>query len=1075
MRSIERWANSQRIGIASYVLHVLPVSDPLFDSARQLLLGYLQEFGQETRQSFLLRLPLSVLDLLATTMRQEKKIGKALAVYYTEVEEARRQLCEGNEPPIAQAQIWAYYALLGRSSPLRLVRLGRTLFNNDRNWRQAEKDSIVVEQLASLLQVLRAPWSMTEDKLSAVGEMAPLLQETPHWAQIENIVFHQLFCWPLLVLAGDHDQDARLGISFPVAVDIDLPLSDSEFDDRLFDDPAFERIDHRRCITLRGEAGTISIDKWTGHLELSARVAKKLWRAKHGNHGDFREKIKRAKIIFDFRVAQSVAADLERIGLGQISIIDGSADAYFAQAVLNRLRGGPGILASAVTGLIGEQLCHEDGTPALNYKLIPPGGIVNKLMYAFACQNFERVVVPAGVEEDVQSVLSNSSVAVEEDSPGAQALAGGMSVQTAEVNYAHDLQDLADIVQVGGWRQYQYIRCPEVAWAIHTARTAPKRRPGLLDAKDPRVEQVIHFLASNSSRVSSLNASAVVVASALWHINMGLRPQIRPYPPPSLSWAVIRTTDGEQDTRFWQVLWRVVGASEDDFAAFLHHPSREEAVARLADALNKFEPDRECPSHRAPDIVVIVGFKRFDESLAQVLNPLSRPFMVAPILHELKRYLLGPFDNRLVPLVGKSRILLLPEDTLEAAPEDEDVQPLTPTGAALLKVLATFEGGFSQQTASLLLSEFNVSGLAVRKLLHTLAKEGVLRYGQGIYHIPHVLKEKLRSDENPNVLAPRHFAAGCALAPFVAGVKFPALALDVAFNPENLHEAEKHFALAFRYAQVSSNHTVRNRSQVAMQRLERFAELPGWGTVDRLLKSQHLGRDAYEMSTELLRFQQSAEVRSHPAHLVVAARAAAQWVKSFRGSDNLEWGQRLRRIANDYFVQALEACSYFPSEERFNRLHVLTNYTMYMIEHEPQRETDLYHYKNEAWDLLLNGVDGQAVWGEWFEWLADSEDDHSKASSLYRLGRRWKPQWAQLWVKGVGASFLAGLDEDVQEIRKALSSDQASSLLSKAQPGYRKHRQRVAKSDAVTARWHEGFRLFKEFWGSTHSLTLHDQ
>ncbi|MCI0724904.1 MAG: hypothetical protein L0338_38960 [Acidobacteria bacterium] len=1069
---MERWLRSHRIGVASYLLHVLPAHDPLFEPTRQLLLTYLreQEGGTETRQSFLLSLPPSVLDLLANTTRQHGKVGSALFAFYPEVNEVLNQLGIGqNESPVGLGQIWSYHALMSRSTPLRLVRLGRTLFR-DRKWREVEKESSMVRQLVLPLQILRSPWSRTKDKIAAVREIAELLQDTELWAQIENILLHHLFCWPLLVFLGSSGATANLGVSLPISVDLDLLSDDYSFEDASFDDTSFDRMNHRRYVTINGQSGTISVDQWIDHLEQSVRAGKKLWRAKHGNHGDFRKSVKRAKVIFDFTFAQAIVADLGRAGLGEISIVDGSADAYFAQVVLNKLRGGPGILASAVTGLIGEQLSHEDGTLALNYKLIPPGRIADKLKYVFYSGNFERVVVPAGAEEEVQTMLmsSPSDTSLDVEASDSMGVEFRQSAQTAEIYYAHDLQDVADIVQVGGWRQYRYVRCPEVAWAVHSAR---QRRPGLLDAKDSRVQQIMRFLSSNGSPIATLaNVSPIAVASALWHINMTLRPQILPYPPPSLSWVFIRPLDSEQDSRFWQVLWRVVGASAEDFAKFLQHPSTINAVERLANIFNKFEPDREYPSHRAPDIIVLVGSECFDNSANQTCNPLSRPFMVSPILKQLNEHLLGPHDNRLLPLVGRTRILLLPENKTESAADHENVEPLSARDVSILRVLATLRWGFSQQTASLLLSEFNLSGIAVRRLLQSLRNKGALRYGQGIYHIVPSVMATLQTDKDSNVLSRRHFAAGCALAPFVSRSTFPALTLDVAFSAEHLHEAEMYFSLGIYYAHQSSNTKLLSLCRTALQHLERFTVVPSWGTVDKLLKAQNLSRDAYETATELLSWQRSSNVTSHPSHLVSAARAAAQWAKSFRGPGDSNFQQMLRKQADGYFSQALQTCSEFPSEEGFNRLYVLTTYSAYLIENEPERREELKRIARQAFELLAGGADGRAVWGEWFEWVADEEDEHSKASALYAIGRSWKPEWAQLWVKGLGASSLGRLDESVEEIRNSVSSDQAVSYLSRAEPGYRRHCKRGEGAKHISERWNEGLNRFEEFWGTNPNV-----
>ena len=151
-------------------------------------------------------------------------------------------------------------------------------------------------------------------------------------------------------------------------------------------------------------------------------------------------------------------------------------------------------MGSAVTGLIGQLFRRPrlNNTPVLNYRFTSPGGIREKLDYAFAAQIYERVVLPMGAEDDVAVAITAirdgaTSVAphttgamlasgpdfatdlAEVEAPAAAIAAGATfaAAQTAEVIFAHNLQVVADASQSGHWRQYQYVRCPELLWGIH--------------------------------------------------------------------------------------------------------------------------------------------------------------------------------------------------------------------------------------------------------------------------------------------------------------------------------------------------------------------------------------------------------------------------------------------------------------------------------------------------------------------------------------------------------------------------------------------------------------------------------
>lgn len=968
---------------------------------------------------------------------------------------------EEEPSPLTLAQIWAYHALLGHSSPTRLVRLGHMLFRQG-GWRQVEKDVGVVEALSSCLKVLRDPWRSTEERCRAIGQMAGVLRNTPYWTeipywvQIENILYqHQLY-WPLLVLDGTEawtlpegsTSIAALAVSLPVAVDVSF--------------------DGRGGVHLKGTRGIVLADKWKEHLAVAARVGKELWRAKHGNHGSFREDVLRTSVTFDFSVAQEVGRDLAQRGIESITLDDGSADAYFAQVVLHRLLGRTSTLMSAGTGLIGKRCRNEDDTPALNYRFMPPGGIPDKLRYVFACRTFERVVLPKAEESEaiVQKLLTADvpDASAGQEPPARRGMVNRAVDQTAEVLFAYDLHTLADTMQVRGWRQFQYARCPEVAWAVHNAREG---RPGLLDYEDTRVQHVIRMLNGNSSPIVRCNTSPIVVASALWHINSYQRKVMDPHMPPSLSWAFIRPLDREQDTQFWELVWKVMGASPEDFYAFIQHASMEEAIDRLASALNKFEPDLYCPSHRGPDILVLVGTQRFEDSRERTLNPRSRPFMVASILEELLRSgrLRGPHDHRLWPLIGKTRIVLLPADEPIVVGGEVHLNRLHPREVSFLRALATFEGGFTQHTARLMLTEFgDYRGAEVRyKILEPLVRKGILREGQGWYHIPRHLLKSLRAEEGPEKLAQRHYRAGCALAPYVTEVEIPSLALDAAFSPEYTPEAAEHLWLAIQYARPAGDQKLRQASRKALQHLTRFALIPSWGLVNGFLQVG-LSRDAYEMAADLLAWQHASQVESHPSQLLLAARAAALRAKDFgEGSNNPERGRQLRQEANRYFREALDHCTYFPSEEGFNRLHLLTAYAVYLSEQEPEREEDLNHLSRQAIDLLVQGVTPRSVEGQWFELMGDREPSHANASNLYQWGTEAISEWAQLWIKGIGAASLAGLSEQVDRFRNALSADKGVDLLAKSRGAYQ--RQRKKSPVHVVLRWEEAFRLFDRFWG----------
>ena len=1037
---MEQWLASQRIGLAAYAVQVIDPDYELerFTSAWQLLFQNIcTEPGQrpESRRSFFLSLPPVVLTLLSAATQQEKA-GKEINAVFPEIKAALHNLSKRDEPSVlGRVQVWASHVLLGQGDAYSLVSLWRTLFGNE--WPNIGKKSKIISEISLSIETLRDPWSTTEERCRAISRLNIWLSKTPHWPQIENILYQYQFYWPLLVfdqatgkgLSQNIDPTNAIAFSFPVAVDI------------LFDG--------HDAVLLKGVMGNVLLDEWKRHLQKAARIGKELWRAKHGNCGSFKYEVNKASVIYDFSNAQKIAHDFAQHKIGKISLEDGSADAYFTQAVLHKLLGRSSTLMSAVSGLIGNQIINpEDGRPTLNYKFIPPDGLKNKLAYVFACKTFERVALAKGTEAEVANILSDET-----------------TDQSAEIVFPYSLQNLADTVQVRGWRQQHYIRCPEIAWAAHTIRK--KKRSGLLDSQDERVQNLVKRLNQNFSTVIWCETSPIVVISALWYINTYQREITNPNDiPPSLSWAFIRPIENEHDVRFWQLLWKVMGASNKDFYEFIHHPSTEEAVTRIANALNRFMPGLDSPGHRAPDVIVIVGSQLFKDNYEESTNPTARAFMVHTLLEKLSLpgRLQGPHDDRLFSLIGKTRIILLPRDEHITVGREVSIEKLCPEEVSLLRALAVFKGGFPFQVAQLMLSEIQELR-EVPILMETLKKledKDALRKGQGIYHIPFNLSQYLQSEENLEKVAQRYYRAGCALAPYTVGQNFPALSIDKAFNPENTHEAELYFSLALQYAKRTNQEKLRQASWDALDHLSRYIDLPDWSTLENLLKAGGHGKRAYEMAKELLKHQHDACVMSHPYNLITAARATIQWMKSHgENSNNPKLGQILRQEINSYFRQALEYCSTSLLEET-DRLYMLSSYAVYLYDFEPDRKQDIQCLSEQVSDLLHKGINPKGIPGQWFDFLADEELDHAKASSIYKLGIGVVPEWSELWIKGLGSASLGGLSEQVNRIKNTCSMDDAIRILSKSRGLYQR-RISILPMHALD-RWNEGLRLFSRFW-----------
>ena len=212
-----------------------------------------------------------------------------------------------------------------------------------------------------------------------------------------------------------------------------------------------------------------------------------------------------------------------------------------------------------------------------DFWLATPGGIKAKVRHFFDTRAFERLVLPN--DEAVNQIVSEVRAQAWTSPADPE---GALFADDAEVLFASKLSNVADIVQVEGWRKTAFVRCPEVAWHLF-GDNAPGPRP----ATDPAVAQVLENLASNTQRVLSLqDVSPTVVASAMMQINQRIHSNNQPASPPGLAWCVVRAVREEQDSKFWRTLWRLIGAPLTDYELFRASPTVDIAAHRLADALS---------------------------------------------------------------------------------------------------------------------------------------------------------------------------------------------------------------------------------------------------------------------------------------------------------------------------------------------------------------------------------------------------------------------------------------------------------------------------------------------------------
>jgi hypothetical protein len=1106
-KRMRTWLNAQRIGIAAYgvMMSLQFVRVPLlcrgdgqkytelvqefrenlqlalYDSLREHLM---EQDDSSNLQNRLSQLPPVVLYLLNNLLTKPlKNVPEFVRDLKNPVKEAIIWLDKSyprTPSCLGKAQIIAYHIFDSVASARRLIRLGlslggRSSYQWQNPWNSLLEDPARIEQLEELLRKIRIPHLDTESTLFTICQLGDILRRIPIWPQLENILISQTFCWPLLVF-GDEKND--LGISLPVSIDI------------TFDDKGEVEIRPEGIQSEGNVSGGVDASQWRENLETSVKAAKDLWLGKHGNYGvferwrstptDFRYRVYHSSVTFDFLKANHILGNIKA------SLREGSADSYFAMAVLGRFLGRRRHISSAVMGLIGER-CKNKKTQKeeLDYWVKSPGGIFAKLHYLVAKRTIERVAVAE--ETEIECALKNLLRGKKklEDKSAVREINNFSIVKIAS---GAKLSNLADIVQVEGWRQYRFIRCPEIQWAVHDEYYS--QRQGLLTMNDTRVRYVMNLLRENKSFILDLmeeqDVTPRIMGSALWHINMTLRNQMSPKPP-MFSCLFVRATPDQQGSRFWEVLWNGIGAPLVDFEQLYSVSSPKKAATVLTETLNRFQPLETSPGYRSPDLIIIIGLEQFLENLEEIENPLRRPLDIVPVLREITsqgQLRIAPNAEALSSYLRKTRIILLPDhpdkdlDLLRPriAPEELDIKD-----QAIISALSTFRWGFTHSMVPLLLDTAGIKYYmdklgSIHNYLNKLHKNGTLRYCQGWYHFPSTLRKELYQSIPEVEKVKYHIAAGTALAPYTKGKAVPAMAFDQVFLPEHIYEALFHFNRAQWLATIQGNQ-MEWLGQMALNQktaILRFTAFPSWSTIGSLTQCGNAAafRDAYKMGCENVDvLDKNIMLSLHPGFYLNIARAGVAWYKNeTRTNVKVVLGEEL--IGEEgIFEKALNACENprFCNELDYNRLCVLSEYSTHLAQIGGEHSKKVKAFDREILRLLESNVDGRGVKGEWFERLGDGIKKHSEALSLYRLGIKCVPQWHQLWIKAFGTltnpdRILASLQE--YAVRESLTMEKAIAYIVRTAD----KRWNPYPPQWVKDRWNRGLKLIDEVWGYTKEV-----
>lgn len=978
---MNRWILSQRIALLGHLLGsrratLMPGSKLLksrefFRILRQRL-EYLLEDGARRHAHFLEGLPPVVLEILLAI--PPLRLGDVLRDRRSVWERIRENHFESHKYNISRieaAKIAATHLLHPLTPGDKFSAMVARTFRDLRMPAPFEQE----------IQTLKSPCANTLDKLDAITEMGKHMQDRPEWTQLENALLHMLFTWPVLVLG-------RSAVSLPTCLDV------------FFDGQG----QSASVAVLGGEV--VKPHGWGRSLERVARAAKDLWRSKHGNFGRFRDTVETASILLDLSMADEIVRHLvprryQKDYVIGVALEGSSMEAYFCQAVLSRFVGAT-CFAAAVTGSIGRRITRES-EEGIDFEFRWPAKAAEKLRFIFQTKYFERVIVPNFKNLPARKLERQEHTFI------TKAL---KREQNTEVNQAANLQTVANCVFGHGWRANRYVRCPDIAWALH-----PTGRR-LLPNHESLVEKCLAELRDSKSSVCWLSEelNLIHLASALYHLNRkSTREANFNYSlPPKVNWSFVRTTPDETGLRFWWTVWGAISGSRKLFEEFCRSENATAAARVLAKALNFLSPSEFDPARRAPDLLILVGTKR-------QLGFIDPCMAFETITQQLdSRSLLA--STHFNSIIGGTRLILLQEDQKQCAVNSESFQEVNDDEYHILDALSTFRFGFTQNMAQLLLNEMRIELPEIRMTLKRFVRKGFLRYRLGTYHLtnwePSRLDDQFLAVGGRNRLYEAYYceiAAGKAYAPYLFSTRMPRVSLDRSFRPENIHEAKYHLLRAKHYAKSLNLPTARALLK-KLTIIDEIIDCSGWHTVIYLMKGRANAK-ANKLSQYLLSVSRNqGRERLHPRHLLTAAMAAEAHLVTLLRHADVNPEKIRKKILH---IGALYKEAAFSAEKghrldrgNCNLLLVLTRWAFFLAKfgRTPDDVKTEQYLTRRALALLDKGTPGTYALGEWFELVGDRLKDHVRALRLYHMGVVWTPAWRPLWIKYIGAKELAAHD-----------------------------------------------------------------
>ena len=623
------------------------------------------------------------------------------------------------------------------------------------------------------------------------------------------------------------------------------------------------------------------------------------------------------------------------------------------------------------------------------------------------------------------------------------AVPGGAEETYLEINYAYSLTVAADAAQLGGWRPHGYVRCPDIAYLIHT-------EPALLPPLDfPLVETTRNVLLTNEYSAVRLEAghTALALAALLSQLNYVWR-FARRKPPTSLSWQFIRAVPGETGTRFWHLFLKTLGASDVAIKEHFLRNDTQFTAQLIAGIISGNEQAQRLGCHEAPDLVVVFGARHlWDEGKSELERqeiPLDVTRVFRAIQAEPVIAMREPFELQ----IGPARIVFIDDDQTYMNTAYFKSLPSVPELPPLIERLSLFDHGFTLQQARYVAGELVHDIVHLKSLLDRAVTRGTIWRHGGSYFVPHAL----RVDPPPASLelAQTYHALANSLMPGIGRSATSGYGPAECCEVEVAHEAQALLGKALEATDGAKELTKAANDRETSARLSavelelkcerglhmRFFELPSWGVLTQLNRNPvcESRRDVLTYAEALLKqAKQYGEIDPRALTTFAQAAAKASFQAWFAGNPGM--ARSMAERAMEYFDQAKTLADKYSDEQTHDDwlMHVLTWRLAYLEEHNAVASrikradrglsTWMYpkdmieRYQAEAL-AIAERSDGLGISPDisWYVARADRIEDPAEAGPLYRSAVFRQPTFFGSYLRMFGT-----LTRD--ECRRAMLSD----------------------------------------------------